>query len=190
MRKNQEGYVLVYVAVVVAVLTVLGVAVCSAAVQNLQAQQAAAEALRSRLTAEGAVERAVALLRGETTEITIEKPFLDADPTNESHKPTIDEVYAPIDGETYGEFAYSVSSDMGDDERLSVELGTWTGTTANYTISWDDGETTLEATVSIRLQAGEPTYTAPPVGSESTSTHKYTYTVTVKTVEYTAYRVA
>lgn len=192
MRKNQEGYVLVYVAVVVAVLTVLGVAVCSAAVQNLQAQQAAAEALQSRLEAEGAVERAVALLRGEEFSVEVTTPAGLIDPTTGEYPenpPTaveIEQVATDIDDDKYQTIADNAAY---SDENLTV---TYTaGTPGDFTVVYSIGYGGGEAEADVKVTYGyTKTAHTPPNTGDTNPTHKYTYTITVKTVEYTAYRVA
>ena len=62
MKKGTEGYVLIYVVVVVVLLGLASAAVCSFALSGVRAQSAALERDRARYAAEGLVEQAVARL--------------------------------------------------------------------------------------------------------------------------------
>ena len=62
MKKGTEGYVLIYVVVVVVLLGLASAAVCSFALSGVRAQSAALERDRARYKAEGLVEQAVARL--------------------------------------------------------------------------------------------------------------------------------
>ena len=57
MKRNDGGYVLVYVVAVIVLLCILVPAACSNSLRNLKAQQASIERMRQLYTAEGQIER-------------------------------------------------------------------------------------------------------------------------------------
>ena len=63
MRKNEDGYVLLYVLVVLVLLSLTAAAVCSIALHNLQAQRSSVEQMQKRYAAEGLGEQFVAKLQ-------------------------------------------------------------------------------------------------------------------------------
>lgn len=75
MRKNNDGYVLPFVLVVMIVLTIISTSLMTAALRNLQSQQKFTERMVDKYQAEGEIEKIVAQLSGKNhfTELTIEK---------------------------------------------------------------------------------------------------------------------
>lgn len=63
MKKKSDGYVLVYVLIVIVVLSLLALGVCSIALRNLQTQQASVEQMQEQYKTEGLIERFVANLQ-------------------------------------------------------------------------------------------------------------------------------
>ena len=60
MKKREEGYVLLYVVIVITLLSVLAMTICTISLRNLQGQQASLERTRQLYAAEGKIERFVA----------------------------------------------------------------------------------------------------------------------------------
>ncbi len=63
MRRRQDGYVLVYVMVVILFLCVAAAAVCTVSLRNLKSQQASLAQMQSRYEAEGKIEQFTAQLK-------------------------------------------------------------------------------------------------------------------------------
>ena len=90
MRKNNEGYVLPFVLVVMIVLTIIATSLMTAALRNLQSQQKFTERMVDKYQAEGEIEKIVAMLseKNHFAELTVEKdnadPDLTPDPTEKS----------------------------------------------------------------------------------------------------------
>ncbi len=59
MKKRQEGYVLVYVLIVIVLLALIGSTVCAISVRNLKAQQSSLSRAQASYKAEGQVELAL-----------------------------------------------------------------------------------------------------------------------------------
>lgn len=67
MRKNNEGYVLPFVLVVMIVLTIIATSLMTAALRNLQSQQKFTERMVDKYQAEGEIEKIVAQLSALST---------------------------------------------------------------------------------------------------------------------------
>ena len=65
MKKNNGGYVLAYVMIVITVVSAMALAVGSVAVRNLQVQEAAVERMQDLYAAEGEIERFQAWVKGK-----------------------------------------------------------------------------------------------------------------------------
>lgn len=65
MKKNNEGYVLPFVLVVMIVLTIIATSLMTAALRNLQSEQAFVERMKYKYEAEGEIEKIVAQLSNE-----------------------------------------------------------------------------------------------------------------------------
>lgn len=68
MRRARDGYVLVYVLIVVVVLCLFAMTVCTIAVRNLQSQTASIERSKSTYAAEGEIEKLHAAIENITVE--------------------------------------------------------------------------------------------------------------------------
>lgn len=62
MKKHDEGYVLAYVVVIMAVLTTIALSVMSVSLSNLQKQRAEVERMQDKYAAEGAIEQAIEII--------------------------------------------------------------------------------------------------------------------------------
>lgn len=62
MRKNNDGYVIIYVVFVILFLCLVAVSTCTAALNNLKTQNAAAEQMQARYEAEGEMEKRISEL--------------------------------------------------------------------------------------------------------------------------------
>lgn len=60
MRKNKDGYVLIYVVFVIIFLCIVAVGTCTVALNNIRVQTAYIEQLQDRYKAEGAIEKFMA----------------------------------------------------------------------------------------------------------------------------------
>lgn len=67
MKRHQEGYVLLYVVVVIAVMSIVAVAVASGAMSNMRAQEASIRRMQEQYTALGYIEELVAQIQEKTS---------------------------------------------------------------------------------------------------------------------------
>ena len=70
MKKRQEGYVLLYVVVVIILLSVVAMTISTISLRNLQRQQASLERTQQLYAAEGEIERFVANVESKALEVT------------------------------------------------------------------------------------------------------------------------
>ncbi len=68
MKKHSEGYVMIYVLVVMVLLALVATGVLSVSLNNLKAQKAAGDRMQELYTAEGIAEQITAEISGQTTE--------------------------------------------------------------------------------------------------------------------------
>ena len=66
-KKHDEGYVLIFVLVVISVLSIVAISLMSGALRNLQAQKASVERMQDKYAAEGMIEITVATLKSQLT---------------------------------------------------------------------------------------------------------------------------
>lgn len=189
MRKHQEGYVLVYVMVAVVLLSLLGAAACSIAVNNLKAQQTSVARMKDEYAAEGEIEKFCAKIKGseysDTTKYnTVEaaqNAFYTALKNNFESAPLKDNwpdlnwsnaVSVSGKADTYKS---SAKLTLQLESKGSAESSSKVTTTVEWTMNME-----LTAHFTPVLDAeGEPT-------DERTLTG-YTYTVTVGEPKYTSY---
>lgn len=67
MKRHQEGYVLLYVVVVIAVMSIVAVAVASGAMSNMRAQEASIRRMQEQYTALGYIEELAAQIQEKTS---------------------------------------------------------------------------------------------------------------------------
>lgn len=78
MKRNEGGYVLAYVVVVIVILCILVPAACANSLRNLRAQQASIERTRQLYEAEGQIERFVAEVEEQSKGLQGEGDVSDA----------------------------------------------------------------------------------------------------------------
>lgn len=77
MKKHEEGYVMILVVVVILVLSIVSAALMSLGVTNMKSQVASVERMQDKYSAQGEVEKVVAVL---STETTVEYDLMEAEP--------------------------------------------------------------------------------------------------------------
>ena len=88
MKKHDEGYVLAYVMVILAVLMVIALSVMSVSLTNIQRQRADIERMQDKYAAEGAIERAIQTIEKSTGVVVFEQISF--------HDESVDEIKAEV----------------------------------------------------------------------------------------------
>ena len=119
MRKNNEGYVLPFVLVVMIVLTIITTSLMTAALRNLQSQQKFMERMVDKYQAEGEIEKIVAQLDG-IVEVT---GYTDSD-IKELLEPKVKQLCNAVNAKVT---VSSVSEEQDSDVQVISGDGTETG---------------------------------------------------------------
>ena len=78
MRKHDEGYVLAYVMIVVAILTLVAMSVLTVALTNMQQQRTQIEIMQDKYAVQGDIEQTIACLNDVNTVELLGTVFADA----------------------------------------------------------------------------------------------------------------
>ena len=127
MKKNNGGYVLAYVMIVITVVSAMALAVGSVAVRNLQVQEAAVERMQDLYAAEGEIERFQAWVIGKTI-VDINKT--NPDPVNPPANPNVTVKVTKVTVES-----------AGNQATITVTaIAKSTTVTAGMTVTFDNSE--------------------------------------------------
>lgn len=176
LRKDNGGYALAYVLIVVLVLCAVAVSVCTAALKNYQAQERSIRQTRQLYQAEGEIEKFVALaedvhLLTDSAEYNSEDEAKDAAKT--AYKDYLNSLAS----------GYTLKHDTRDSDRESCK----------FTLTYKNDTVCIETEISMALIYDvEPTTETLPDKTSKTmytarvskATHHYiTYTITHLTAE-------
>ena len=164
MRKNNDGYVLPFVLVVMIVLCIISTSLMTAALRNLQMQQKFTERMVDKYAAQGEIEKAVAQL---TQDIVTED--------NDSEKLTPKKL-----SELLGKTVVTVTQEdktVGTEEEIEADKP------FDFTLSL---QSSLEATTIDCIVALSAAYTSEQV----VETSKYKYTIKVTNLTYQSYELS
>lgn len=170
-RKGREGYVLLYVVVVIILLSVVAMTICTISLRNLQSQQASLERTRQLYAAEGEIERFVANVESEALEVTA------------------------VESEKTGAAKTAFENQMTTicENGSSVTLGdkSWdaAGTACTVTVTAVDGTVSVSARIVFQLTIPESTEENAGTGGESEEPPQETYQITVDFESYKSYTI-
>lgn len=166
-RKGREGYVLLYVVVVIILLSVVAMTICTISLRNLQSQQASLERTRQLYAAEGEIERFVANVESKALEVA----------AVESEK----------DGEIKEAFNARATAVCGN----GVTLGgiSWDAADCTVTVTAVDGTVSVSAQIVFQLTIPESTEENAGTGGESEEPPQETYQITVEFKRYESYTI-
>ena len=183
LRKDNGGYALVYVLIVVLVLCAVAVSVCTAALKNYQAQEESVRQTRQLYQAEGEIEKFVALAEAvsNVSSLTVSGTYVsenaateDAATENAVKNKAKDEAKTK-----YEEYLKSLASGY----TLTLDTSHSDRESCNFTLTYKNDTVCIETEISMALiydvemtKTNEViTYTA----KVSKATHSYnTYTIT------------
>ena len=130
MKRHQEGYVLLYVVVVIAVMSIVAVAVASGAMSNMRAQEASIRRMQEQYTALGYIEELAAQIQEKTS---------------------IDEVKSVTEQKDGEQIKATIEWPSGTDASTNPVSGTVTATAGSTTV-------TAQLTVEIANNKATVTY--------------------------------
>lgn len=167
MRKNQDGYILVYVLVVILALSMFAVGLTSHALKNHNIQKNAVTYTQDKYVAEGMIEQFVAELEA----------FLIDEPLEVTHNEdaSTEEIEATVRAASMDKLSDCVNALTPDNE--SPLCATTNG--FDVSIEANSGQINVNAAIAIDLDI-EINYEVEPV----------TYTIVDVNAEYTSYEIS
>ena len=179
MRKNNDGYVLPFVLVVMIVLCIISTSLMTAALRNLQMQQRFTERMVDKYAAQGEIEKAVAQLQQDllTQDIVIEG--------NVSGEPTVEELASKL-GLTADKVriieATQADTETEEDETSEADEQETEKKPFAFTVSLDASSEATTIACELLISAE---YT-----SAQQADSKYTCTITVERITYQSYEIS
>lgn len=149
LREDRGGYALLYVLIIVAVLCAIAAVICTAALQNFQAQARSVAQTRQLYQAEGEIEKFVALA-GDVSRLETHSSgeYMDKETAKEEAVRLCKDGYqAKLD-------AYKAELD-NENGSCGLDIDTTSGTDAcKFTLTYQNGYVQIETTVSMALKYG------------------------------------
>ena len=173
LRKDNGGYALIYVLIVVLVLCAVAVSVCTAALKNYQAQEDSVRQTRQLYQAEGEIEKFVALAE-DVSSLTVPGTYdSESDAMNAAktaYEDYLTELVKPPDSGF-----------------LPLDFVKFDNSSCEFTLTYNNDTVCIKTEISMALNVETPldgtsemTYTA----EVSKASHNYkTYTITHLTAE-------
>lgn len=180
MKKNNDGYVLPFVLVVMIVLCIMSASLMTAAFRNLQMQQKFTDRMVDKYEAQGEIEKAVAQLKQDlfTQDIVIEDSASGAPTAKELAESlglTDDKVriLEVTQADTETEEDETSEGDEQTDEKKSLD----------FTVSLDASSEATTIACELLISAK---YTSEQVDGSAT----YKHTITVEKITYKSYEIS
>ena len=183
LRTDTGGYALIYVLIVVLVLCAVAVIICTAALENYQAQEDSVRQTRQLYQAEGEIEKFVALAE-DVSSLTVSGTYVaeDAD-TEDAAKGKAKDAAKKAYEDYLTELVKPPDSGF-----LPLDFVNSGNSSCKFTLTYKNDTVCIETEISMALTynvpppdgTSETTYTA----EVSTASHNYnTYTITHLTAE-------
>ena len=182
LRKDNGGYALIYVLIVVLVLCAVAVSVCTAALKNYQAQERSIRQTQQLYQAEGEIEKFVALAEDvssltDSAECNSESEAKDkAKAAYETYLKSL--VNPPTSG-------YTLTLDSGD-------TGDSVSSSCKFTLTYKNATVCIETKIRMDLECPATPYPKPPIELPDGTTQvviKYTARVSKATHHYNTYTI-
>lgn len=191
MKRNNGGYVLVYVMVVIVILCILVPAACSNSLQNLKAQQASIERMQQLYTAEGKIEQFYAEIETKARTLKSEGyPYSEVDDAIKAAKNAFaGEVFL---ASKIQDFSLKKEDGAAADEKF---VPTWSEEEGVYicklSIASTEKDITIEAKIKVALKIETPsTEKSITDGGEEKLVPYYNYKITDCTITYESYDIS
>ena len=176
LRTDTGGYALIYVLIIVLVLCAVAVIICTAALENYQAQEESVRQTQQLYQAEGEIEKFVALAE-EVSSLTDSAEFSTENAATDNAKDAYRDYLTDLAS------GYTLTHDTGDPDSKSCK----------FTLTYKNDTVCIETKISMALSyaVNSTTTTLPDGTSETTYTAKVSkaahgydaYTITHLTAE-------
>lgn len=181
LRTDTGGYALIYVLIVVLVLCAVAVTICTAALENYQAQEDSVRQTQQLYQAEGEIEKFVALAEdvSDVSSLTVSGPYGSEDAAKGKAK------------EAYENYLTELAKPQASGYTLTLDPDNSFKNPCKFTLTYKNDTVCIKTEISMALTYKPTTTTLPDGASETTYTakvskasHNYdTYTITHLTAE-------
>lgn len=184
LRTDTGGYALIYVLIVVLVLCAVAVTICTAALENYQAQEESVRQTRQLYQAEGEIEKFVALAE-DVSSLTVSGTYVAEDADTEDAAKGKAKDAAKI---AYKDYLTELVKPPDSGYTLTLDPDNSGKSPCKFTLAYKNDTVCIKTEISMALSynvtppdgTSETTYTA----EVSTASHNYkTYTITHLTAE-------
>ena len=178
LRTDTGGYALIYVLIIVLVLCAVAVTICTAALENYQAQEESVRQTQQLYQAEGEIEKFVALAE-EVSSLTdsaeCDSESEAKDKAKAAYKTYLSSLVNPPDS------GYTLTHDTGDSDSKSCK----------FTLTYKNDTVCIETKISMALTYGVNTISTPKTQPDGTIKTETTYTAKVSKAAhgYDAYTI-
>ena len=181
LRTDTGGYALIYVLIVVLVLCAVAVTICTAALENYQAQEDSVRQTRQLYQAEGEIEKFVALAE-DVSSLTVSGTYVAEDADTEDAAKGKAKDAAKI---AYKDYLTELVKPPDSGYTLTLDPDNSFKNPCKFTLTYKNDTVRIETEISMALTYKPPT--TPPDGTSettytaevSTASHNYnTYTIT------------
>lgn len=162
LRKDNGGYALAYVLIVVLVLCAVAVSVCTAALKNYQAQEESVRQTRQLYQAEGEIEKFVALAE-EVSSLTDSAEFSTENAATDNAK------------DAYRDYL----TDLASGYTLTLDFVNSDNSSCKFTLTYKNDTVCIETEISMALTYDVNTISTPKTQPDGTIKTETTYTARV-----------
>lgn len=179
LRTDTGGYALIYVLIIVLVLCAVAVTICTAALENYQAQEESVRQTQQLYQAEGEIEKFVALAEEvssltDSAECDSESGAKDA--AKAAYKTYLNSLVKPPDS------GYTLTHDTGDSDSSSCK----------FTLTYKNDTVCIETKISMDLECPATQHQKQPITLPDGTTKeviKYTAKVSKASHNYSTYTI-
>ena len=172
LRTDTGGYALIYVLIIVLVLCAVAVTICTAALENYQAQEESVRQTQQLYQAEGEIEKFVALAE-EVSSIT---DSAECDTDSEAKDKAKD---------AYRDYL----TDLASGYTLTLDTGDTANDSCKFTLTYKNDTVCIETKISMALTYGVNTISTPKTPPDGTSETTYTAKVSKASHNYNTYTI-
>ena len=174
LRTDTGGYALIYVLIIVLVLCAVAVIICTAALENYQAQEESVRQTQQLYQAEGEIEKFVALAE-DVSSLTDSAEFSTENAATDNAKDAYRDYLTDLAS------GYTLTHDTGDSDSKSCK----------FTLTYKNDTVCIETKISMALTYDVNTISTPKTQPDGTIKTETTYTAKVSKAAhgYDAYTI-
>ena len=172
LRTDTGGYALIYVLIIVLVLCAVAVTICTAALENYQAQEDSVRQTQQLYQAEGEIEKFVALAE-EVSSLTDSAEFSTENAATDNAK------------DAYRDYL----TDLASGYTLTLDTDDTANDSCKFTLTYKNDTVCIETKISMALTYDVNTISTPKTPPDGTSETTYTAKVSKASHNYSTYTI-